>query len=154
MSSRGNAVYHSLGLMAYIFAAREKIREKIFSREDIFARRYFRWKIFSLEDIFAGRYFRVNSIIGKISSREKISNSLFAIFSSRENKVLYSNRSLIHYSPIHHRSNQMHSAVAQWLQRTADDRKVPGSNPAGTASKLWQFRLLHFASEIRSCRVV
>ena len=40
----------------------------------------FRGRIFSREDIFAGRYFRVNSI----------SNSLFAKFSSRENKVLYS----------------------------------------------------------------
>ena len=66
-------------------------RGRIFSREDIFARRYFREKIFSREDIFAGRYFRVNSIFAKISSRENISNSLFAKFSSRENKVLYSN---------------------------------------------------------------
>ena len=51
---------------------------------------HFREKIFSREDIFAGRYFRVNSIFAKISSRENISNSLFAKFSSRENKVLYS----------------------------------------------------------------
>ena len=67
-------------------------RGRIFSREDIFARGYFREKIFSREDIFAGRYFRVNSIyiFAKISSRENISNSLFAQFSSRENKVLYS----------------------------------------------------------------
>ena len=47
-------------------------RGKIFSREDIFARRYFRGKIFSREHI----YFRVNSIFAKISSRENISNSL------------------------------------------------------------------------------
>ena len=59
-------------------------RGRIFSREDIFARRYFRGKIFSREDIFAGRYF------AKISSRENISNSFFAKFSSHENKVLYS----------------------------------------------------------------
>ena len=49
---------HSLGLPAYIFAARKKIagryfRGKIFSREDIFAGSYFRGKIFSREDIFA-----------------------------------------------------------------------------------------------------
>ena len=61
-------------------------RGRIFSREDIFARGYFREKIFSREDIFAGRYFRVNS------KSENISNSLFAKFSSRENKVLYSIR--------------------------------------------------------------
>ena len=61
---------HSLGLLAYIFAARKTIRIKVFSREDIFARRYFRGKLFSREDIFAGRYFRVNSIFAKISSRE------------------------------------------------------------------------------------
>ena len=65
-------------------------RGRIFSREDIFARGYFREKIFSREDIFAGRYFRVNSIFAKIYSRENISNSLFAKFSSREIKVLYS----------------------------------------------------------------
>ena len=53
-------------------------------------RGYFREKIFSREDIFAGRYFRVNSKFAKISSRENISISLFAKFSSRENKVLYS----------------------------------------------------------------
>ena len=54
-------------------------RGRIFSREDIFARGYFREKIFSREDIFAGRYFRVKSRpIAKISSRENISNSLFA----------------------------------------------------------------------------
>ena len=69
----------SLGLLAYIFAARKT-----------FAGRYFRGKIFSQEDIFAGRYFRVNSIFAKISSHENISNSLFAKISSRENKVLYS----------------------------------------------------------------
>ena len=81
---------HSLGLLACIFAAWKKNRRKIFSREDIFARRYFRGKLFSREDIFAGRYFRVNSwpIFAKISSRENISNSLFAKISSRENKVL------------------------------------------------------------------
>ena len=55
-------------------------RGRIFSREDIFARGYFREKIFSREDIFAGTYFRVNSIFAKISSRENISNSLFAKF--------------------------------------------------------------------------
>ena len=70
---------HSLGLLAYKFAARDKIagkhfRGRIFSREVIFARGYFREKIFSREDIFAGRYFRVNSIFAKISSRENISN--------------------------------------------------------------------------------
>ena len=54
-------------------------RGRIFSREDIFAGRYFRGQIFSRERKFA-----------KISSRENISNSLFAKFSSRENKVLYS----------------------------------------------------------------
>ena len=80
---------------AYIFASRKKIAGQyflgwIFSREDIFARGYFREKTFSREDIFAGRYFRVNSIFAKISSRENISNSLVANFSSRENKVLYS----------------------------------------------------------------
>ena len=75
---------HSLGLPAYIFAARKK------SQEDIFARRYFRGKLFSREDIFAGRYFRVDRIFAKISSRENISNPIFAKFSSRENKVLYS----------------------------------------------------------------
>ena len=56
----------------------------------IFAGRYFRERIFSREDIFAGRYFRVNSIFAKISSRENISNSPFAKFPPRENKVLYS----------------------------------------------------------------
>ena len=85
---------HSLGLLAYMFAARKQFagtyfRGKIFSREEIFAGRYFRGKIFSQEDIFAGRYFRVNSIFAKISSRENISNSLFAKMSSRENNVLY-----------------------------------------------------------------
>ena len=49
---------HSLGLLAYIFAARKKLagryfRGKIFSREDIFAGSYFHVKIFSREDIFA-----------------------------------------------------------------------------------------------------
>ena len=53
----------SLGLLAYISAARKK---RIFSREDIFARGYFREKIFSREDIFAGRYF-----YGKKFSREQ-----------------------------------------------------------------------------------
>ena len=57
-----------------------------------FRGKYFRERIFSREDLFAGRYFRVNSIFAKISSRENISNSLFAKFSSRENKVLYSTR--------------------------------------------------------------
>ena len=52
---------HSLGLPAYIFAAWKKI-----------AGRYFREKIFSREVIFAGRYFRVDSIFAKISSRENI----------------------------------------------------------------------------------
>ena len=84
---------HSLGLPAYIFAARKKIAGRC-SREDIFARRYFRGKLFSREDIFAGRYFRVDSIFAKISSRENISNPIFAKFSSRENKVLYS----MHYT--------------------------------------------------------
>ena len=65
---------HSIGLPAYIFAARKQNRRKIFLREDIFAR----------------RYFRVDSIFAKISSRENISNHIFAKFSSRENKVLYS----------------------------------------------------------------
>ena len=65
-------------------------------KEAIFARGYFREKIFSREDIFAGRYFRVNSIFAKISSRENISNSLFAKFPSRENKVLYSTPSTHH----------------------------------------------------------
>ena len=51
---------HSLGLLAYIFAARKK------SQEDIFGESYFREKIFSREVIFAGRYFR-----GKIFSREQ-----------------------------------------------------------------------------------
>ena len=81
---------HSLGLLAYIFAARKN------SLEDIFAGSYFRAKIFSREVIFAGRYFRGKIIsrnqyiFAKISSRENISNSLFAKISSRENKVLYS----------------------------------------------------------------
>ena len=57
--------------------AKRKLRGKIFSREDIFAGGYFRGKIFSREDISR-------------SSRENISNSLFAQLSSRENKVLYS----------------------------------------------------------------
>ena len=72
-------------------------RGKIFSREVIFARGYFREKIFSREDIFAGRYFRVNSNFAKISSRENISNSLFANFFSRVNKVLYSRPYLLDY---------------------------------------------------------
>ena len=71
---------HSLGLVAYMFAVREKIAE-----------RYFRGKIFSREDIFAGSYFR-----GKIFSREQyIRENIFSrkyfkfIFRenfSRENK--------------------------------------------------------------------
>ena len=77
---------HSLGLLAYIFAARTN------PLEDIFAGRYFREKIFSRKVIFAGRYFRVNSIFAKLSSRENISNSVFAKISSRENNVLYSMR--------------------------------------------------------------
>ena len=48
-------------------------RERIFSREDIFARGYFREKIFSREDILREQY-----KFAKISSRENISNSLFA----------------------------------------------------------------------------
>ena len=56
-------------------------RWRIFSREDIFARGYFRGKIFSREQYI---------LFAKISSHENISNSLFAKFSSRENKVLYS----------------------------------------------------------------
>ena len=46
------------------------------------------------EDIFAGSYFSVNSIglFAKTSSRENISNSLFAKISSSKNKVLYSIR--------------------------------------------------------------
>ena len=75
---------HGLGLPAYIFAVRKKIAGRFF------AGRYFREKIFSREDIFAGIYFRVDSIFAKISSRENISNPIFAKFSSRENKVLYS----------------------------------------------------------------
>ena len=67
-------------------------RGRIFSREDIFARRYFRGKIFSREQYI----------------RENISNSLFAKFSSRENKVLYSMHSqypgfiLVEYFPEMH----------------------------------------------------
>ena len=68
----------------------EIIRGKIFSLEDIFARRNFRGKIISREDIFAGRYFRVNSMFAKISSRENISNSFFVKISPSENNVLYS----------------------------------------------------------------
>ena len=80
---------HSLGTLAYIFAARKKIAGRYFRVNNyIFARGYFREKIFSREDIFAGSYFRVNIIFAKISSRENISNSLFAKFSSHENKVL------------------------------------------------------------------
>ena len=51
---------HSLGLLAYIFAAWKQI-----------AGRYFRRKIFSREDTFAGSYFR-----GKIFSREQYIYSL------------------------------------------------------------------------------
>ena len=67
---------HSLELLAYIFAARKQI-----------AGRYFRERIFSREVIFAGRYFCVNIIFAKISSRENISNSVFAKISSRENSL-------------------------------------------------------------------
>ena len=100
----------SLGIVAYIFAARKNI-----------AGRYFRERIFSREDIFAGRYFRVNSIFAKISSRENISNSLFAKFSSRENKVLYSkyisdsdNQRLVAAG------NKLNAAFV-WLQQSAVD---------------------------------
>ena len=46
---------HSLGIgpTSLHICGTEKIRGKIFSREDIFARGYFREKIFSREDIFA-----------------------------------------------------------------------------------------------------
>ena len=74
----------SLGLLAYILAARKQ-----------FAGIYFRGKIFSREEIFVGRHFRVNSIFAKISSRENISNSLFAKISSRENNVLYSSHTVL-----------------------------------------------------------
>ena len=62
---------HSLGLPAYIFAARKKIagkyfRGKIFSREDIFAGSYFRGKIFSREDIFAWRVYSRKYLLAKI----------------------------------------------------------------------------------------
>ena len=56
---------HSLGLLAYIFAALKK------SQEDIFAGRYFREKIFSREDIFAGFIFAGRYYRGKIFSREQ-----------------------------------------------------------------------------------
>ena len=39
--------------------------------------------------------------------------------------------------------------VAQWLERMTDNRVVAGSNPTGTAWKLWQFPLPHFASVFR-----
>ena len=35
------------------------------------------------------------------------------------------------------------------VEHMTDDRKVPCSNPAGAASKLGQFNLLHFASDFR-----
>ena len=65
---------HSLGAgpTSLHICGTEKIRGKIFSREDIFTRGYFREKIFSREDIFVGRYFRVNSIFANICSRENI----------------------------------------------------------------------------------
>ena len=68
---------HSLGLLAYIFAARKKI-----------AGRYFRGKVFSREDIFAGSYFR-----GKIFSREqyifaKVSDNTF------NNRFMYTDRAM------------------------------------------------------------
>ena len=44
---------HSMGLLAHIICGTKTIRRKIFSREEIFARRYFRGKLFSREDIFA-----------------------------------------------------------------------------------------------------
>ena len=34
----------------------------------------------------------------------------------------------------------MWGAVAQWLERSTDDRGVLGSTPGRAASKLWQFR--------------
>ena len=40
-------------------------------------------------------------------------------------------------------------AVAQWLERTTDDRVVAGSNPVEAAWKLCQFPLPHFASVFR-----
>ena len=33
-----------------------------------------------------------------------------------------------------------------WLERSTDDRVVPGSNPTEAAWKLWQFCLPHFAN--------
>ena len=107
-NSRSN-VRHATGVPDHRAANSEKeatmtkqandFRGRIFSREDIFARGYFREKIFSREDIFAGRYFRVNSIFAKISSRENISNSLFAkcsfVRSSRETLTLFPHS--IHY---------------------------------------------------------
>ena len=68
---------HSLGLLAYLCAARKQ-----------FAGRYFREKIFSRVVIFGGRYFR-----GKIFSREQyIRENIFSRkyfkFTFRENKVL------------------------------------------------------------------
>ena len=40
-------------------------------------------------------------------------------------------------------------AVAQWLERTTDNRVVTCSNPAEAAWKRWQFPLPHFASVFR-----
>ena len=57
---------HSLGILAYIFAARKKNRGKIFSREDIFVREYFRGKIFSREDIFACTVYSRKYLLAKI----------------------------------------------------------------------------------------
>ena len=34
----------------------------------------------------------------------------------------------------------MWGAVAQWLERTTDDRVVAGTNPTEAAWKLWQFQ--------------
>ena len=39
--------------------------------------------------------------------------------------------------------------VAQWLERTTDDRVVAGSNPTDAASKLYQIRFPHVASVFR-----
>ena len=100
----------------------EKIRGKIFSRGNIFARGYFREKIFSREDIFAGRYFCVNSIFAKICSRENISNSLFAKFSSRENKVL-----CIQYSVMLEPNN--HRLLVGGVVKISPVRIFPGCPP-------------------------
>ena len=95
-------------------------RGRIFSREDIFARGYFREKIFSREDIFAGRIFR-----------ENISNSLFAKFSSRENKVLgYT----VHYRSTsgrvvcRRRRLSIHCAIRRWPSFDSRQKAVLQSN--------------------------